>query len=195
MLWLLRLLLFKLMFSSGCVKLLSGDPNWRNLTALTFHYQTQPLPTWLGWYAHQLPLAFQKFSCATMFAIEIGAPFLIFAPRRIRFFGAAALMSLQLLIMLTGNYTFFNFLAIALCLLLLDDFAIQKILPRKWRGLSSINSQPSTLNWNWPRAITVPLAAVVISISLFQMISMFGVRSRLLAPVPCWTECSCRCAR
>jgi predicted DCC family thiol-disulfide oxidoreductase YuxK len=54
-LWLLRLLLFKLMFSSGCVKLLSGDPSWRNLTALTFHYQTQPLPTWIGWHAQQLP--------------------------------------------------------------------------------------------------------------------------------------------
>ena len=75
-LWLLRLLLFKLIFSSGCVKLFSGDPNWRNLTALTFHYQTQPLPTWIGWYANQLPLWFQKLSCAGMFAIELGAPWL-----------------------------------------------------------------------------------------------------------------------
>ena len=124
-LWLLRLLLFKLMFSSGCVKLLSGDPNWRNLTALTFHYQTQPLPTWIGWYAQQLPLWFQKLSCAVLFAIELGAPFLIFAPRRIRFFGCAAIMFLQTLILLTGNYTFFNFLTLALCLLLLDDFILE----------------------------------------------------------------------
>ncbi|HXI70184.1 MAG TPA: lipase maturation factor family protein [Verrucomicrobiae bacterium] len=192
LLWLLRLLLFKLMFSSGCVKLLSGDPAWRNLTALTFHYQTQPLPTWLGWYANLLPLAFQKFSCAAMFAIEIGAPFLIFAPRRLRFFGAAALVSLQLLIMLTGNYTFFNFLAIALCLLLLDDFILQRIIPSRLHRPLSPNSQladsqlstaqPSTLNRRWPRKLTVPLAIIVASISLFQMISMFGVRSSLLAP-------------
>jgi len=191
-LWLLRLLLFKLMFSSGCVKLLSGDPAWRNLTALTFHYQTQPLPTWLGWYANLLPLAFQKFSCAAMFVIEIGAPFLIFAPRRLRFFGAAALVSLQLLIMLTGNYTFFNFLAIALCLLLLDDFILQRIIPSRLHRPLSPNSQladsqlstaqPSTLNRRWPRKLTVPLAIIVASISLFQMISMFGVRSSLLAP-------------
>jgi predicted DCC family thiol-disulfide oxidoreductase YuxK len=186
-LWLLRLLLFKLMFSSGCVKLLSGDPNWRNLTALTFHYQTQPLPTWLGWYANQLPLAFQKFSCAAMFAIEIGAPFVILAPRRIRFLGCAALVSLQVLILLTGNYTFFNFLAIALCLLLLDDFVLQRIIPLHLHRLLPPNSQliasqPSTLNRRWPHAITVPLAVVVLAISLFQMISMFGVRSSLLAP-------------
>src|SRR5580658_2696138 len=78
-LWLLRILLFKLMFSSGCVKLASGDPTWRNLTALTFHYQTQPLPTLIAWYASQSSLWFLKFSCLFMFIVEIGAPFLIFA--------------------------------------------------------------------------------------------------------------------
>jgi predicted DCC family thiol-disulfide oxidoreductase YuxK len=176
-LWLLRLLLFKLIFSSGCVKLLSGDPNWRNLTALTFHYQTQPLPTWIGWYAQQLPLWFQKFSCAVMFTIELGTPFLIFAPRRIRFSGSAVIIFLQILILLTGNYTFFNFLTIALCLLLLDDFVLQKILPRKWFGPLSINKR------RWSRAITIPLAVVVLSISVFQMVSMFGMRSELLFPV------------
>src|SRR5262249_17411969 len=67
--WMLRLLLFKLMFSSGWVKLASGDPNWRNLTALTFHYQTQPLPPWTAWYANLLPLWFQKFSCAATLGI------------------------------------------------------------------------------------------------------------------------------
>jgi predicted DCC family thiol-disulfide oxidoreductase YuxK len=125
-LWLLRLLLFKLMFSSGCVKMASGDPAWRNFTALTFHYQTQPLPTWIGWYAHQLPLWFQKVSCAGMFAIELGAPFLIFAPRRLRFLGGLSIAFLQILILLTGNYTFFNWLTLALCLLLLDDYCLMK---------------------------------------------------------------------
>jgi lipase maturation factor 1 len=183
-LWLLRLLLCKLMFSSGCVKLFSGDPNWRNLTALTFHYQTQPLPTWIGWYASQLPLAFQKFSCAVMFAIELGAPFLIFAPRRIRFFGGAAIVFLQILIMLTGNYTFFNLLTLALCLLLLDDFVLSKFVPQKLCGRLSINHQLSGIRKRrWPGVITISIAAVVLVVSLFQMISMFGVRSGLLAPV------------
>ena len=129
--WLLRLLLFKLMFSSGCVKLLSGDPNWRNLTALTFHYQTQPLPPWTAWCANQLPFWFQKFSCAATLGIELGAPFLIFAPRRLRFLGAALLVGLQALILLTGNYAYFNWLSLALCLLLFDDFLLEKIVPRK----------------------------------------------------------------
>jgi hypothetical protein len=114
-------LLFRLMFMSGLVKLESGDITWRNLTALTFHYETQPLPTALAWYAHQLPLWFQKASCAAMFAIELGAPFCLVAPRRVRHWGALALIGLQVAIALTGNYAFFNLLSIGLCLACLDD--------------------------------------------------------------------------
>ena len=178
-LWLLRLLLFKLMFSSGCVKLTSGDPTWRNLTALTFHYQTQPLPTWIAWYANQAPLWFMKFSCAMMFAVELGAPVLIFTPRRIRFIGAATLASLQGLILLTGNYTFFNLLTLALCLLLLDDFVFQKALR------TSIPRHPQIKKaLHWPLLVTIPLAVIFTSISLFQVIANFGARGRgLLYPV------------
>jgi predicted DCC family thiol-disulfide oxidoreductase YuxK len=184
-LWLLRFLLFKLMFSSGCVKLLSGDPNWRNLTALTFHYETQPLPPWTAWYANQLPLWFQKLSCAGTFMIELAAPFLIFAPRRIRFFGAALLACLQTLIMVTGNYAYFNWLALALCLLLLDDFALAKILPRKLTlpfaaPLQSTSPKPLKL-WAF-----LPLAAVALVIfagSSFMLAMTLGARTSLLKPL------------
>ena len=184
-LWLLRLLLFKLMFSSGCVKLLSGDPNWRNLTALTYHYQTQPLPTFIAWYANQLPLWFQKVSCFTMFCIELGAPFLIFAPRRLRFCGGAAIVFLQILILLTGNYTFFNLLTLALCLLLLDDFALAKFAPARFHPAFArvTRHSPPVTPLRWPRFITVPLAGVVIVFSVFQMGLMFGVRPGWLFPV------------
>jgi lipase maturation factor 1 len=184
-LWLLRLLLFKLMFSSGCVKLLSGDPNWRNLTALTFHYQTQPLPTWIGWYAHQLPLAFQKFSCAVMFAIELGAPFQIFAPRRIRFLGGAAIASLQILILLTGNYTFFNWLTLALCLLLLDDFFLSEILPATFHARFTARDSRFTPR-RWPRPVFIVLAVAILSASGFQLAATLGCRSPLLFPFA-WT--------
>ena len=184
-LWLLRLLLFKLMFSSGCVKLASGDPNWRNLTALTFHYQTQPLPTWIGWYASQLPLSFQKFSCVAMFGAELAAPFLIFAPRRLRFCGGAAMACLQILILLTGNYTFFNWLTLALCLLLLDDFALTKFTPAKLRRCFALDPRPSTPDRRirWPKAATVPLAMVVTVLYLFQISLLPGARPIWLYPV------------
>lgn len=77
--FLLRWLLFRLMFLSGVVKLASGDLSWWNLDALLFHYETQPLPTWIGWYAHQLPVWFQKGSTLMMFIIELVVPFFIFS--------------------------------------------------------------------------------------------------------------------
>jgi len=183
--WLLRLLLFKLMFSSGCVKLLSGDSNWRSLTALTFHYYTQPLPTWLAWYANQLPLWFQKTSCVIMFGIELGVPWLILAPRRLRFCGGAAIAFLQILILLTGNYTFFNLLTLTLCLLLLDDFVLVKLTPPRLRRVFALDPRPSTLDkpFRWPRFITIPLATVVTVLYLFQVTMVLGARPVWLYPV------------
>ncbi|HTL54303.1 MAG TPA: lipase maturation factor family protein [Candidatus Limnocylindrales bacterium] len=181
-LWLIRLLLFKLMFLSGVVKLTSGDQTWRNLTALTRHYETQPLPTWIGWYAHQLPLGFQKLSCAVMFGIELMAPFLIFAPRRLRLFGAAALALLQLCIMLTGNYTFFNWLTLALCLLLLDDFVLAGVWPRRLsRFYAQSNRDNQVRRSHWRPVALVPLAVIFIGISAIQIVSAFR-------PVPGWAS-------
>ena len=119
--WLFRWLLFRLMFESGVVKLTSGDPNWRNLTALRYHWETQPLPTPLAWYASQLPDWFQKLATASVFFVEIVVPFFLFAPRRIRIVAAGFITFLQVLIFLTGNYTFFNVLTIALCVFALHD--------------------------------------------------------------------------
>ncbi len=113
--WLFRWLLFRLMFFSGAVKLLSADVAWRSFTALTYHYYTQPLPTPLAWYMQQAPGWFQTASVGFLFLVELVVPFLFFAPRRFRHMAAWFTIVLQVLILLTGNYTFFNFLTIALC--------------------------------------------------------------------------------
>jgi hypothetical protein len=125
--WVFRWLVFRLMFFSGAGKLLSGDQSWRNLTALSYHYWTQPLPTPLAWLMAQLPLILQKASTAFVLVAELAAPFLFFAPRRTRHVGAWITIPLQVLILLTGNYTFFNYLTIALCLFL---FIEPKQMPR-----------------------------------------------------------------
>jgi predicted DCC family thiol-disulfide oxidoreductase YuxK len=119
--FLLKLLLFKLMFMSGVVKLTSGDDSWWDLTALDYHYWTQPLPTVIGWWSDQNPEWFKKFSVAFCLIVEIIAPFFIWAPRRLRHIAAGSLVALQIVIAATGNYCFFNLLAVALCLLLIDD--------------------------------------------------------------------------
>jgi hypothetical protein len=176
-LWLLRLLLFKLMFLSGVVKLASGDPLWRNLTALTRHYETQPLANPVAWYFHQLPAWFQQTSCALMFAVELAAPFLLFAPRRARMLAGIAIAVLQGLILLTGNYTFFNWLTLLLCVLTWDDFSWNALLPGKLTQLYRQTSAIMVEDRGMLRWANVPVALAVLlvgSISLVQTISPFG---------------------
>jgi predicted DCC family thiol-disulfide oxidoreductase YuxK len=176
-LWLLRWLLFRLMFESGWVKLLSHDPTWRDFTALAFHYETQPLPTWLGWYIHQLPLSAHKVSTLIMFVIELALPFLIFAPRRFRHFACIGFILLQIAILLTGNYCFFNLLTIALSLCLLDDNALRAVFRRKPPNSPSIPTKSSQAPWRkWPRAVTLPLACIIGIISMIQFTMILRVQ-------------------
>jgi predicted DCC family thiol-disulfide oxidoreductase YuxK len=123
-LFLLKFLLFKLMLMSGIVKLTSGDDCWWNLTALDYHYWSQPLPTVFGWWADKSPEWFKHFSVAFCLVVEIIIPFFIWAPRRPRLIAAGLMIFLQFAIGITGNYCFFNLLTIALCLLLIDDAAV-----------------------------------------------------------------------
>jgi predicted DCC family thiol-disulfide oxidoreductase YuxK len=158
--FLFRWLAFRLTFLSGAVKLMSHDPTWRNLTALSYHYWTQPLPTPLAWYANQLPFWFHRFSTAMVFVIELGVPFLFFAPRPWRFLGIFCALYLQVLIFLTGNYTFFNLLAMAIYLFLLDDAALAKLRPRT----RHVRIRP---------AVAATVAAIVVVLSVSELWGMF----------------------
>jgi predicted DCC family thiol-disulfide oxidoreductase YuxK len=157
---LFRWLLFRLFFLSGAVKLMSHDAAWRNLTAMDFHYWTQPLPTPVAWYMSQLPERMQRFSTAAVLIIELFVPFLIFMPRRWRFFGAGWLLFLQILIFVTGNYTFFNLLTMALCLFLFDDASLAKLRLKARR----VRVQP---------VLAGSVAVVILMLSMFELSGMF----------------------
>lgn len=175
--WLYRWLLFRFMFASGVVKLTSGDATWRNLSALTFHYQTQPLPTWIGWYVHQLPEAFHAASATFMFTIELAVPFLIFGPRRPRLMAFFLFIGLQIIIALTGNYNYFNLLTMGLCLWLVDNASWPHSLSKFYSRQSYSESRP------WPRGfILVFLTIVLVTSAMF--FSRFTFRHPLGWPKP-----------
>ena len=113
--------LFRFMFSSGAVKLLSKDATWRDLTALCHHYQTQPIPNRLAWYAHQQPVALQKLGTLMTLVFELGVPILALGPQPARLCCFALMILLQGVIFATGNYGFFNILTMVLAMPLLDD--------------------------------------------------------------------------
>jgi hypothetical protein len=165
--WIFRWLLFRLMFASGAVKLSSGDPTWHNLTALAFHFETQPIPTPLAWYVHLLPAALLKALTALTLTIELGAPLLILGPRRLRLAAFVLLTGLQTVIALTGNYAFFNLLTIALCVWLLDDAALAG------RGT------PAPANPRWSalrRGIATAAALVTLPVSAFLFAGSMGIQ-------------------
>ncbi|MFP2933909.1 lipase maturation factor family protein [Pyxidicoccus sp. 3LG] len=138
---LVRFLLFRLMLLSGLVKLASGDPAWRDFTALEYHYWTQPLPNPVAYFAHQLPSGFQRLSSVVMFLIELVVPFFLFGPRRLRLIGAALLALLQVGILVTGSYGFFNVLTLVLCVAALDDRALEWLRIR--RRIAEDGSSPA----------------------------------------------------
>lgn len=114
-------MLFRLLFASGVVKLLSGCPEWRSLEAMKYHYETQPLPNRGGFFAHHYFRKYSKFSTLSVFFLELITPFLIFGGPFLRLLAFGFTLFLQLLIMATGNYAFFNLLTIGLSFTLLDD--------------------------------------------------------------------------
>jgi predicted DCC family thiol-disulfide oxidoreductase YuxK len=170
--WLLRWLLFRFMFMSGVVKLLSGDPHWWDLSALSYHFFTQPLPTPLAWYAAHLPAPLLRFATGGVFFIELLLPFLIFCPRRLRFTAGFGILLLQGCIIITGNYNWFNLQAMLLCLLLFDDAALEKCLPRRLVHALSRRGRPRTST-----AASVMVCAwglVLVFLSLVEMDMRFG---------------------
>jgi lipase maturation factor 1 len=171
---LLYWLLFRLMFLSGLAKLRSGDVTWRRFTALAHHYETQPLPTPPAWSAHQLPQSFHKLSALVMFVVELGVPFLIFAPPPYRYWAAFAFVGLMLLIMLTGNYCFFNLLAIALCFLLFDN--------------SFYGQSLATTSTSWPGGLLVATAVVMLGLSMIRLLRLFRVDGPLVRVINRWLD-------
>ena len=186
--WLYRWLVFRYLFLAGVVKLLSGDPTWRDLTALEYHFWTQPLPTPLAWYAAQLPPWLLRGGTAATLGIELGVVFLVFLPRRLRALAAFGVVLLQLLIVLTGNYNFFNLLTMSLCIFLFDDAALRRLIPRRLAVQMQSRARPPS------RAATViatVLALIVVPVGVNRIwqtvargdLPVLGALTRLVAPL------------
>src|SRR5271165_5314784 len=124
---------FRIYFASGVVKLASGDPEWRNFTAMDEYYQNGPLPTWIGWNVQHLPHSFHAFATGATLVLELGLVFMLFLPRRWRIVCFFIVTAWQVPVILTANYTFLNYLVLVLGVLLLDDRFCLRVVPQRWR--------------------------------------------------------------
>jgi len=162
-------LLFRLRFLSGYSKLASGDPSWRDFTALEYYFETQPLPHVGAWYAHQLPPWLLKTGVGFTFFVELIVPFFIFLPRPFRIFAAGTTILAQLLIMATSNHNFINLLTILLCLFVLDDRVIAGIAPQRVRNRLAGRPRPDQPGL-WSTVPSGAAALLILAVSLSALI-------------------------
>ena len=140
-LFLLRLLWFTIYFESGVAKYFGGDRTWRDLSAMNEYYQNGPLPTWVGWYAHQLPRWCHQTSAFVTLFLELLVPWMLWLPRRARIVCFFFVTILQVGIILTANYAFLNYLVLALGIFLLDDLFLVRFISRSWCRALRLNLQ------------------------------------------------------
>lgn len=124
---------FRIYFESGIVKLLSGDRQWRTLTAMDEYYQNGPLPTWVGWYVEHLPHWFHAATALGTLVLELGLVWMLFLPRRVRIICFFIVTPWEIGVIITANYTFLNYLVLSLGFLLLDDRFLLPVIPARYR--------------------------------------------------------------
>jgi uncharacterized membrane protein YphA (DoxX/SURF4 family) len=125
--WLLRLLLFKLYLESGIAKLSSPLGDWIDGSAMTFYYETSPLPGPLSWYAHHLADGWHAFEGWLVAGLELGGALLILGPRKARLAALIGFTGFQLVNLATSNYGFFVYLTLALHIFLLDERDVERL--------------------------------------------------------------------
>ena len=154
--FLLRWEWFCIYFESGVVKILSGDPQWRALTAMDHYYENGPLPTFIGWYVQQdLPHGFHAFAVVLTLVFELAIVWLAFLPRPLRLVCFFLVTPFQAAIILTANYAFLNYLVLCLSVLLLDDRFLRLPVPA---AEAERSSWPVRIALGWILYATIVLA-------------------------------------
>jgi len=184
---------FRIYFESGVAKIMGGDPQWRNFTALDEYYQNGPLPTWIGWHMQHLPHWFHAAIAFGTLALELGLAWMMFLPRRVRIVCFFILTPWQIGIILSANYTFLNYLVLALGFLLLDDRFLLPYLPPFWKKsfLATKEAKPlseSQAEQGWRKKLWVQLSALKLAVAGVMLTWIFYVTLAemvwMVKPVP-----------
>ena len=174
---------FRIYFESGMAKLLSGDPEWRNFSAVDEYYQNGPLPTWVGWYLQHMPHWFHAATVFATLALELGIVWMLFLPRRWRIVCFFIVTGWELGVILTANYTFLNYLVLALGVLLLDDCFAEQFLPAKWKAslaATDRTSAPRSALPAWRVQVQRTWRVVSLAVSSFMLAWIFYATTALM---------------
>jgi hypothetical protein len=182
-LFMLRWEWFRIYFESGLVKLLSGDPHWRNFTAMDDYYQNAPLPSWPGWYVQHLPHWYHAGTVIITFVVELGVVWLVFLPRRFRAACFAVVTALQIGIITTANYGFLNYIVLALGILLLDDQLLHRAHLESVAAVPRADTPRFRIHRRLEAAVLgILFYATVVGFALGGSSTPLGLPNRLLDP-------------
>ncbi|GAA3593124.1 lipase maturation factor family protein [Agrococcus terreus] len=152
-------LVFRLELGAGLIKI-RGGREWRDLTALAFHHETQPMPGPLSRRAHLLPRWFHKGEVLGNHVAQLGAPWLLFLPQPIASIGAAVIIATQGWLVLTGNFAWLNWLTIALAFAAVDDRVVAWLVPA-WDASHDYAPTPA-----WFQVVVLAVAVLVVALSI-----------------------------
>lgn len=169
---------FRIYFESGVAKIMGGDPQWRNFTALDEYYQNGPLPTWIGWYMQHWPHWLHAATAFGTLALELGLAWLMFLPRRLRILCFLIFTPWQIGIILSANYTFLNYLVLVLGVLLLDDQTVLPWLPRFLKKSYLVTKEakplaPPAIEEKWRKKLREQLSAVRLAFTAVMLAWIF----------------------
>src|SRR6202165_3651488 len=169
---------FRIYFESGVAKIMGGDTQWRNFTALDEYYQNGPLPTWIGWHMQHLPHSFHAATAFATLALELGLAWMMFLPRQFRIWCFFIVTIWQMGIILSANYTFLNYLVLVLGILLLDDQFLLPYLPRfvKQSYLATKEAKPlaaPALEDKWRKKLLEQLSALKFAVTAVMLTWIF----------------------
>ena len=146
-----RWVLFRVMFGAGLIKI-RGDQCWRDFTCLSYHYETQPIPNPISWYLHHLPETFHKVSVFGTHVTELIVPFMLFGPRPIRHLAGMIFVGFQVMLIISGNLSWLNWLTIVICIPCFDDSFFKRLIPKKWLARMEMKITEKSKNNNSPQA-------------------------------------------
>ena len=124
----IRWLVFRLEFGAGMIKM-RGDRSWRDLTALYFHHETQPMPNPVSRTAHLLPKRVHRFETLGSHFVQLVVPFFLFAPQPVASVAAALVLLTQAWLVVSGNFAWLNWLTLVLAFSAVSDGAIAAVIP------------------------------------------------------------------
>src|SRR5436190_9002003 len=172
--WLFRWLGFRVMIGAGLIKL-RGDPCWRDLTCLYYHYETQPIPSPISRYLHFAPHWVLKLETAWNHFVELVVPWFSFGPRAARHIAGVLLVTFQIFLIVSGNLSFLNYLTIIPFLACFDDTLLRHFLPDaivRRAERAAQDSQPSRIS----NAVVVALSVIVIWLSVPTVLNLVSGR-------------------